>query len=255
MLLLAALFGGVGWLIGGARAASLFAFCSLLAALAVWWAGDRALLGMLGARPFALAESPLLRSRVDRLAAAVTVMPPKLYLIDDPFPRIFSVGRGPRGATIAVSAGLLAGSPPRELDALLAHELAHVRTRDVLTQTFAALLGVTFVETSRVGGWLSRALLFVFAPVASAFTHLLLSPRRELLADRVAVAATGDPEAVADALIRLDRASALVEFAGSPATEPLYPVDLFASDDKLARMFETHPPLEKRLEALRALFE
>ena len=93
--LLAGVFGGLGWLIGGTTTALLFAFCSLLAATGVYRYGDRALLGMLGARPFALAEDPVLRSAADTVAAKLGVRPPGLYLIDDPFPRLFSVGRGP----------------------------------------------------------------------------------------------------------------------------------------------------------------
>ena len=163
---LAALAGGLGWLIGGQRSAALFAFCALSAAIAVYWLGDRALLGMLDARPFALAEDPLLRSATDRLAAQLQVVPPKLCLIDDGFPRAFVVGRGPGGATLVVSTGLLRVARREELDAIIAHELAHIRSLDVLTQMFAVLLATTLMETSRLGGFLSRALLFVLGPIA-----------------------------------------------------------------------------------------
>jgi Zn-dependent protease with chaperone function len=201
--LLAAVFGGLGWLIGGTTTALLFAFCSLLAATGVYRYGDRALLGMLGARPFALAEDPTLRSAADTVAAKLGVRSPGLYLIDDPFPRLFSVGRGPTSSTVAISTGALVALRREELEAALAHELAHVRRRDVLVQTFVVLFATTMVELSRVGGW-------------------------------------------------LDRAAELVEFAASPATEPLYPVDPFESEG-IARMFKTHPPLEPRVRRLREL--
>jgi heat shock protein HtpX len=249
--LLVALAGGLGWLIGGQRSAALFAFCSLGAAIAVYWLGERALLGMLAARPFALAEDPLLRSAVDRISAQLHIAPPKLCLIDDGFPRAFVVGRGPGGSTLVVSTGLMRVARREELDAVIAHELAHIRSLDVLTQTFAVLLATTLVETSRIGGFLSRALLFVLAPVAAAFTHALLSPRREYAADRDA-AAVCSPHDVAEALLRLDRAAELVDFAASPATEPLYTVDPFALD-RLTRMFRTHPPVAERVRRLRAL--
>ena len=100
--ILSAAAGGIGWLLAGTRGLTLFVFCSLLAALAVYAYGDRALLGMLGARPYALAEDPLLKSTVDRLAAGLGVVPPKLYLLDDLFPRSLALGRGPRSSTIAV---------------------------------------------------------------------------------------------------------------------------------------------------------
>jgi heat shock protein HtpX len=250
--LLATAFGALGWLVGGLTTALLFAFCSLLAATGVYRYGDRALLGMLGARPFALAEDPVLRSGADKLAAKLGVRPPALYLIDDGFPRVFSVGRGPSSSALAVSLGALRSLRREELEAAIAHELAHVRRRDVLVQTFVVLFAATLVELSRVGGWFSRFLLYVLAPIGAAFVHLLLSPRRELQSDALAAAATGAAHDLADSLLRLDRAAELVEFAASPATEPLYTIDPFEAEG-IARMFKTHPPLDDRVRRLREL--
>ena len=252
VVVVAVAFGGVGWLLGGLATALLFGFCSLLGATGVYRYGDRALLGMLGARPFALAEDPVLRSSADKVAAALRVRPPQLYLLDDGFPRLFAVGRGPASSTVAVSAGALRTLRPEELDGALAHELAHVRRRDVLVHTFVALLAVTLVESSRIGGWFSRGLLYVFAPIAAAFVHVLLSQKRELQADALAATATGRGHDLADALTRLDLAAELVEFAASPATEPLYPIDPFENEG-IARMFKTHPPLADRVRRLREL--
>lgn len=249
--ILASPAAGLGWLLAGQRGATLFVGSALVGAASVFAIGDRALLGMAGARPFALAEDPLLRSTVDRLAAQLGVRPPKLYLLDDGFPRAFAVGRGPRSSTVAVSRGLLYALPPAELEAVLAHELVHVRTHDVVTQTLTVLLASTLMEASRIGGWLSRTLLYVLAPVAAAFVHLVLSPKRELLADAEAARIAGW-EHVADALLRLDRASDLVQFEASPATEPLYTVSPFDTDDRLTRMFVTHPPVAERVQRLRA---
>ena len=250
-LAIAALFGAVGWALGGYQAASLFAFCALLAALAVYAYADRALLGMLGAREYALAEDPLLRSTVDALSAKLGIVPPKLYLIPVGFPRALAAGRGPNGSALALSTGLLGALSPAQLEAVIAHELAHVRRRDVLVQTFAVMLAVVLVEVSRLGGWFERALLAVLGPVAAAFVHLLLSPKRELAADRVAAGLCGSADGLVEALLRLDRASDLVSFEASPATEPLYTVNPFA-EEGLAALFVTHPPLELRLAALRA---
>jgi heat shock protein HtpX len=250
--IMALALGGLGWLLGGARTASVFVFCALLAGLAIYAYADRALMGMLGARPYALAEDPLLASTVERLSAAIGVVPPKLYLVADGFPRVFAAGRGRRGSALAVSTGLLGALPPAELEGVLAHELAHVRTRDVLVQTFAVTVAVTLVELSRLGGWLERALLFVLAPVSSAFEHLLLSPRREFAADRIAAGICGTPHGLADALVRLEQTSELIDFEASPATEPLYTLNPFEREG-LARMFDTHPPVVERIARLRGL--
>ena len=252
LVVLAAALGGLGWLIGGRTTSLLFVFCTLLAATAVYRYGDRALLGMLGARPFALAEEPHLASAVQTVAAKIGVRPPSLHLIDDPFPRLFIVGRGPGSSALALSTGCLHTLRREELEAAIAHELAHARRRDVLVQTVVVLFAVMLVETSRIGGWLSRVLLYVLAPIASAFVNLLLSPRRELDADALAASSMGSGHDLADALLRLESGARMVAFAASPATEPLYPIDPF-EDAGLAKMFKTHPALATRVARLREL--
>jgi heat shock protein HtpX len=244
--------GFLGWSLDGYRLLSIFLFCALLLAAAVYWYSDRIALGMVGAREIPLAEAPLLHSTVERLAARAGVAKPKLYLMTDGLPRALAAGRGPRGASVAVSAGLVAACPPAELEAVLAHELAHVRHRDVVVQTAVVVLAASLVEASRIGGWLSRALLFVLGPVAAAFVHLMLSPSREYAADRFAAAVCDSPHGMADALARLEQASELVAFEGSPATEPLYTFNPFL-EEGLAALFVTHPPVAERVRRLREL--
>ena len=121
-----------------------------------------------------------------------------------------------------------------------------------LVHSMVERLAATLLELSRIGGWLQRALLFVLGPIAAAFVHLMLSPKREFLADQAAAAICGSPHPMADALVRLDQAAELVEFAASPATEPLYTVNPFM-EEGLARMFVTHPPVAERIRRLREL--
>ena len=190
--LLAAVFAGIGWLLADVRGAILFALCSLLAASAAYAVGDRALLGMLGARPFALAEDPLLRSTADRLAAQLEIAAAEASADRRRLSLARSSSAAGRAAPRSSSAAACSARSPGELEAVLAHELAHVRTRDVLTQTSAVLLATTLLELTRLGGFLSRFLLAVLAPVASAFTHLCSRSKRELAADAVA-ARLADP--------------------------------------------------------------
>jgi heat shock protein HtpX len=244
--------GLIGWALGGYRLLSVFVFCGVLLAGALYWYGDRVAVGLVGARELPVGESPGLHSTVERLAALAGVAKPRLYLLDDGLPRALVAGRGVRGSALAVSTGLLSAASPAELEAVLAHELAHVRHRDVVVQTSVVVLAATFLELTRIGGWFSRALLFVFGPVAAAFVHLMLSPKREFLADAAAASICGSPHPMADALVRLDQAAELVSFRGSPATEPLYTVNPFL-EEGLAALFVTHPPVGERVRRLREL--
>lgn len=247
-----AVVGAVAWPLGGYRLVSLAVFFTLLVAAAAYWYGDRVALGMVGARELPVGESPALHAALGQLAALARVPKPRLYLLTDGHPRALAAGRGPRGSAIAVSRGLLGAAPPAELEGVLAHELAHIRNRDVLVQTSAAVIAAALIETSRIGGWFQRALLFVLGPVAAAIVHLLLSPRREFEADRAAAALLGSPHGLADGLIRLEQAAELVEFRANPATEPLYTFNPFA-EVGLAALFNTHPPIGERVRRLRSI--
>lgn len=252
VIALVAVLGLLGWAAGGYRLLSSVVFCALLAAAAAYWYSDRVVMGMVGARELPLAEAPAVHSTLERLAARAGVVKPKLYLIRDGHPRALAAGRGPRGAAIAVSQGLLAAAPPAELDGILAHELAHVRSRDVVTQEAVVVLAAALVELTSIGGFLQRVLLFVLGPLAAAPVHLLLSPRREFAADRFAAEMCESPHGLADALLRLELAGELVEFRANPATEPLYTVNPFEPGG-VAAMFATHPPTEERVRRLREL--
>jgi len=247
-----AALGFFGWLLGGYRLLSIFVFCGALLAAALYWYADRLAVGLVRARELPVGEAPGLHSTIERLAAMARVSKPRLYLMDDGLPRAMAAGRGPRGSVIAVSRGLLTAATPAELEAVLAHELAHVRNRDVVVQTSVVVLAATLLELSRVGGWFSRALLFVLGPIAAAFVHLMLSPKREFLADSGSAEICGSPHPMADALVRLDQASELVSFQGSPATEPLYTINPFL-EEGVAALFVTHPPVGERVRRLREL--
>src|SRR3989440_7219832 len=188
-----AFLGAIGFAAGGYRLLSILVFCALLLAGGAYWYSDRVALGLVRARELPVGEAPALHSTVERLAAVARVAKPRLYLIPDGHPRALAAGRGPRGSALAFSAGLVAALTPAEVEGVIAHELAHVRSRDVVVQTAVVVLAGALVEMSRIGGWLERVLLFVLGPTAAAFVHLLLSPAREFHADRVAAQLCNSP--------------------------------------------------------------
>src|SRR5881398_2972908 len=172
LLGICAVLGIVPLLTGNYRLLSVFLFCALLLAGAGYFYVDRIALGMVGARELPRGQAPALYSTVERLAARARVPAPKLYVLADGYPRALCAGRGPRGAAIAVSRGLLGMATPAELEGILAHELVHIRDRDVLVQSTVVVLAAALIEASRIGGWLERVLLFVLGPIAAALVNL-----------------------------------------------------------------------------------
>jgi len=253
LVVLAGAFGLAGWQLGGYQVALLFLASIVLLAAAVYAYADRIVMGMLGAREMVEGEAPALHSMVERLAARARVVKPRLYVLADSYPRALSAGRGAGGGSgVALSVGLLGVASPAELEGIVAHEIAHLRHRDVLVQTVSVIVATTVVEASRIGGVLQRALLTVLGPLAAAFVHLLLSPKREYEADRLAADLCDSPHGLADALLRLEHAMELVPFEASPASEPLYTTNPFA-ELGLAALFATHPPVSERVRRLREL--
>jgi heat shock protein HtpX len=249
----AALAGGLGWRVGDYRVALLFGGSVFLLGAVLYWYAERIAMGMVGARELLPGEAPVLHAAIEVLSARAGVLRPKLYVILDAYPRALSAGRGARGGSaLAVSSGLLGVATPAELDAIVAHEIGHLKARDVLPQTIVTVLGAAAIDASRIGGYFQRAFLFVLGPLAASFVHLVLSPRREYEADRFAASLCGSPHGMADGLLRLEQSMGIVQFQASPATEPLYNVNPFA-DEGLGALFNTHPPLGERVQRLREL--
>jgi heat shock protein HtpX len=239
-----------GGAIGG-QSGLVFAFIlALLMNAGSYWFSDKIVLRMYHAQEVG-PDHPLYRI-VARLAQKAGLPMPKVYIIPEMSPNAFATGRNPEHAAVAATEGILRLLPEPELEGVIAHELAHVRHRDVALQTAVVVLAASIIELSRIGGWFERSLLFVLGPVAAACVHLLLSPKREFEADRAAAEICASPHGLADALLRLEQAAELVAFSASPATEPLYPFNPFM-EEGLAALFVTHPPLGKRVQRLRDL--
>ncbi len=252
LIVLCAILGLIGYGIGGVQIASSFVFCGVLLGIAAYVSLERVVLGMVRARELSARDAPDLHAAVERLALRAGIAKPRVYVIEKGPPLALAAGRGVASSAVVVTEALARLPASAEIEGVLAHELAHVMRRDVVVQATAVVLSAVIVETSRIGGWLERSLLFVLGPVASAVVHALLSQKREFEADRLAATLCESPHGLADALIRLEQAAELVEFQASTATEPLYTINPFL-EEGVAALFLTHPPVAERVSRLRAL--
>jgi heat shock protein HtpX len=244
----------------------LFVAAGVLMNVGSWFFSDRLILRSSGARLLTPEEAPELHQMVAELASTAGIPAPKLYLTDEDHANAFATGRNPAHGAVAVTSGLLRTLPRREVRGVIAHEIAHIRNRDITIATVAAGLaavisgianalqfGALFGGSSddeEGGGSVFGALLFAFvAPIGALLVQMAISRSREYVADATAARLTGDPEALASALERLSGAAARIPYQGQPATASLYIVNPFAGG--LAALFSTHPPMEARIARLR----
>lgn len=266
---LSALFIGIG----GAFAPSYLAVFVVIAAamnLFAYFYSDRMVLAMYRAREVSAAEAPELHAMVRELAETAKLPMPRVCIIPDRQPNAFATGRNPRHAVVAVTEGILEALDRRELRGVLAHELGHVKNRDVLLSTVAAILASAITTVANVlsfgamfggtrdddspGSALGGLVLILVAPIAALLIQLAISRSRELSADETGARLTGDPESLARALIALDRsAHRILPAHAQPATASLFIVNPFGALDRATRWFSTHPSTEERVARLRAL--
>jgi heat shock protein HtpX len=268
---LSALLVGVGGAVAP-QSLSLFAFLALAMNLGAYFFSDRIVLAMSRAREVSAHQAPDLHAMVTDLAARAGIPSPRVYLIPDAQPNAFATGRNPRHGVIAVTAGIMDLLDRRQLRGVLAHEIAHIKNRDILLSTIAAALAslITYVaqalsfgllfgrddeqEDSSVGSAAGGFLVALVAPIAATLIQLGISRSREYLADETGARLTGDPDALADALVRLHHGAQLVPSAATPATASLYIVNpLAAVGRSIMQWFSTHPATEERVRRLRAL--
>jgi heat shock protein HtpX len=270
---LSALLVAIGGAIGG-NATWFFLALALAMNRGAYFFSDTIVLRMSGARVLDEAQAPALFGMVRELAERAGLPMPKVAIMSDPTPNAFATGRTPARAVVAVTEGLLQLADPRELRGVLAHELAHVQNRDTLVATIAgaaaaaithianvlqwgALLGAGRSDDEREGGGGGAALLFAFlAPIAAVMLQMGISRSREYLADESAAELTGDPLALASALAKLQSYGEQMVRGGAPAPQPvtasLSIVNPLAGGG-IFRLFSTHPPIDARIERLRAI--
>jgi heat shock protein HtpX len=229
---------------------------------------DKIALAMYRAQPITREDLPRVYNIVERLAQKVGLPTPKVYLIPTDSPNAFATGRNPNHASVAVTQGILGLLNDDELEGVIAHELGHVRNRDILISSIAATLAgaITFLahiarwgmifggyggdRDDRRGGGLGAILMIFLAPLAAMLIQLAVSRSREYGADDTGAHWTGNPYALASALAKIDSYSRRLPLLASPSTAHLFIIQPFLGGMSFGNLFSTHPPTAKRIERL-----
>jgi heat shock protein HtpX len=269
---LIAMLGIGGSMIGGAQGMVLFAAIGLVMNFVMYWFSDRIALATNGARPVTREELPEVYDIVERLTKKQGMPMPRLFLIPSETPNAFATGRNPEHAAVAVTEGILRILDRRQLEGVLAHELSHVKNRDILIATVAAGIAGLIGSLGHMIQWagmfgslgsrdgdgrdtnLFGALAWaILAPIMAMLIQLAVSRSREYAADASGAEMVGDPEPLAQALLSLEGANAErpMEQAG-PATAHLYIVNPLRGR-AFASLLSTHPPVEERVKRLREM--
>jgi heat shock protein HtpX len=270
-LLIAGLTGlliAIGGLIGGG-ALYIFVALAVLMNVVGYWFSDKLALKASRARPVEPGTLPELEGMVQDLAQRAQVPVPRLFLIPSEQPNAFATGRNPKHAAVAVTQGLLQYLPPDEVKGVLAHEFAHIKNRDILVSSIAAMVAGAISaianilqfsmffgggddEDSGPLGLIGMLATIILAPLAAALLQLAVSRQREYLADATGAQLLGRAEPLANALETLERGAQAVPMHVNPATASLYAVNPLPRRG-VATLFMTHPPLGERIRRLRAL--
>jgi heat shock protein HtpX len=228
---------------------------------------DKLALSMYSAQQVSQAELPRLYAIVERLTARAHLPMPKLYVIPTEAPNAFATGRNPQHASVAVTRGILSLLDDAELEGVLAHELGHVRNRDILTSSIAATLAGAITMIARMGYWaelfggrgggrnregggFTALLMLIVAPIAAMLIQFAVSRSREFAADESASTLTGNPYALASALEKLETWSKRRPLQATPATAHMFIIAPLVSGAAFANLFSTHPPTARRVERL-----
>jgi Zn-dependent protease with chaperone function len=272
-LFMAALFGLfllVGRLLGGQQGLVIGFVLALVTNAAGYWFSDKIALAMSGAQPVSPQQAPGLYAMVARLSERAGIPMPRVYVIPSGQPNAFATGRNPQNAAVAVTQGILQMLPQDELEGVVAHELAHIKNRDILISSVAATMGgaISFLaqmlqfraffgglgshddeEGGNPIGALAAALL---APLAATVIQLAISRAREFDADRGGAQISGNPMGLANALRRIEYAAEQMPLPVNPAASHLFIINPLGGDRLagLANLFRTHPRTEERVQRL-----
>jgi len=251
----------------GGRAGMIIAFgFAVVMNFGSYWFSDRIVLAMYRAKPIDESDDPELFSIVRNLASRAGLPMPRVYRIPQPTPNAFATGRNPENAVVAVTDGIRSLLTTEELSGVIAHELAHIGHRDILISSIAATLAGAIMILASMARWalifgggrdgdnnpFGALLMAILAPIAAIIIQMAVSRSREYQADKTGARIAGNPDSLASALEKLTMASKRVPMTASPATSHMFIVKPFSGKGVLS-LFSTHPPVEKRVERLRAM--
>ena len=223
-----------------------------------------------GAQPVSREEEPRIYQIVERLAAKANIPVPKFYMIPTDSPNAFATGRNPNHASVAVTRGILQICSDEEIEGVLAHELGHVKNRDILTSAVVATIAgaITLIarmmwwadlfggfgggggRDDRNGGMISALAMMILAPLAATLIQLAISRSREYEADATGARITGNPQGLASALNKIDQWSKRIPLKASPTMAHMYIAQPLTGGELMSSLFSTHPPIRKRIERL-----
>jgi heat shock protein HtpX len=266
---LTALLGWLGGLLGGQSGLVIALLFAGVMNFAMYWGSSAMVLRMYGARVVGPQEAPELHEMVDRLRQRAGLPMPQLAVARHAQPNAFATGRNPEHAVVCVTEGIMQLVSREELEGVLAHELAHVKNRDMLLQTIAATMAGAISNLANFALFFGSAqrdddggnpaaglLMALLAPIAAMLIQFAISRQREFKADAVGAEISGRPLMLASALAKLDNAAHRIPMNVSPAVAPLAQVNpLSAYRGGFAGLFSTHPPIEARITRLRAMAE
>jgi heat shock protein HtpX len=232
-----------------------------------YWFSDKIVLRMYKAREVTEGEAPELYGIVRRLSQKAALPMPKVYIVDEDQPNAFATGRNPEHAAVAATTGILRILSREELEGVLAHELAHVKHRDILISTIAATIAGAISYLAQMAQWamifggrrddedsspVATIVMMIVAPIAAMLVQMAISRSREFSADEGGAEISGNPMSLANALKKLDMASKQIPMNANPATAHMFIVNPLSAG-MLMKLFSTHPPMEERIARLVAM--
>ncbi len=262
MGVITALFLWIGHMIGGQSGMMMALVLAVGMNFVSYWYSDKIVLTMYGAREVNDSQAPRLYGIVRGLVAKAGMPMPKVYIIPADQPNAFATGRNPQHAAVAVTDGIMRILNEDELEGVLAHELAHVKNRDILIGTIAATIAGAIMmlryfalffgggrDDEEGGSGLGMLVAFIVAPIAAVLIQLWISRTREYGADESGARMCGKPWALADALRKLERGAQMVPMDSNPATAHMFIVNPFSAQGMMS-LFSTHPPMAERIRRL-----